>query len=217
MSAKRREGTVLRFGLTERVFHWAHALPYFTLLGSGGLLLASRRFGVAIAGEDTLVLIHKIAGWTLPAALFLVFFGGDTRVLLRNAGTALRFGRRDLAWLLLAPARALLPGRKAPPCGKFNPGQKVHMLALMAMIPLFFATGLIMWYWPGALLPWYTHVICAALAVPLLLGHLCLALVLPATRKALPVVFTGRVDARYAREHHALAYPLPEEQGEGRP
>ncbi|MBI4880675.1 MAG: cytochrome b/b6 domain-containing protein [Planctomycetes bacterium] len=217
MSGARDEGTVLRFGPTERVYHWAQALPYFTLLGSGGLLLASRRFGVAIAGEDTLVLIHKIAGWALPAALLLVFVGGDTRTLLRNACVALCFGRSDLAWLLFAPVRALSPCHKAPPCGKFNPGQKVHMLALMALIPLFFATGLLMWYWPGALLPWYTHVICAALAVPLLLGHLFLALVLPATRQALPAVFTGRVDARYAREHHALECAAPGKEGEGRP
>lgn len=170
---------VLRFTVTERLYHWAQALPFLVLLASGGLILAQRLAGAEWVGHATLARVHKVAGVSLPAAIFLVFLGGDRRTLLRN----------------------LRPG-----CPKFNGGQKVNLYAQVVLIPVLVASGSIMWLIHGALLPWYVHVAAFAVACPLIAGHLFMAVINPATRKGLAGVFTGRVDAEWAREHYPGAY-----------
>jgi cytochrome b subunit of formate dehydrogenase len=56
------------------------------------------------------------------------------------------------------------------------------------------------------LLAWYVHVAAFLAVTPLVGVHLFMATVNRATRKSLPGVFTGDVDAAWAREHHGLEY-----------
>lgn len=199
--------TVVRFTRTERAYHWAQAIPYLVLLASGALQLLARRFGIVWLSLDSLVLCHKIAGVALPAGMFLVFLGGDRRILLHNARLAFSWSLADLRWLALVPVHRLLD-LELPLAGKFNAGQKLNLLAQMLLIPLFAASGAWMWFAGEALLPWYVHVAAFALATPLILGHLFLALVNPGTRKGLSGVFSGRVDATWARHHYPQEYDL---------
>lgn len=199
--------TVVRFSATERVFHWAQAIPYLVLLVTGALQLIAHRFTISWLSAATLAQLHRIAGIALPVAMFLAFLGGDRKVLLRNARLALCWTLVDLRWLALFPLNQLF-GVALPPSGKFNAGQKLNLLAQMVLIPVFAITGAWMAYGGEALLPWYVHVAAFALATPLLLGHLFLALVHPETRKGLSGVFDGRVDAQWARHHYAKEYAI---------
>lgn len=203
---KRRSERLVRFTATERWFHWAQGLPYLALMATGGLLLAQRLVGVEAISAYTLSRAHRIAGVALPVAMLLAFLAGDKRKLLRNLGLALRFGLEDLRWLFLYPLNALFPGLRVPAAGKFNSGQKVNLLAQAFLIPTFLITGAVMWLSRGSLLSWYVHIGAFALSVPLIFGHLYLALFNSSTRKGLPGVFSGRVDARWAREHYPLEY-----------
>lgn len=205
----RRSTTVVRFGRTERIYHWVQAIPYLVLLVTGGWLLLMRLGGADRSAEVALVWTHRVSGVLLPVAMLLTFLAGDSRVLLRNGATALRWSWADVRWLFLVPLAALWSGVRLPPSGKFNPGQKIHFLVLMVLLPVFMITGLWIWLLPGALLPWFAHVAALSISLPLLLGHLYLALVSPVTRQSMSGIFTGRVDARWAREHHPLEYRDP--------
>ncbi len=198
--------TVVRFTASERVFHWAQALPYLVLLVSGALLLLERNLPFEWVAVDRLVTIHEVAGIALPVAMFLAFLGGDKRLLLANAAAALRWSRADVKWLLFAPlGRVLAPG-VLPPSGKFNAGQKLNIVMQLVLIPIFLVTGLFMWLEGEALLSWCVHVGAFVVAVPLVLGHLYLALIHPSTRKGLSGVFGGRVDREWAMHHYPLEY-----------
>ena len=202
----------MRFGPTERVYHWVQAAPYIVLLLSGGVLLLQRQWGREIVAAETLILVHKICGCLLPAGILLTLLGGDTRTLLRNAAITVRWRGADLRWLLLTPLALLTSRIPAPPSEKFNAGQKLHMLVLFVLISALSCSGLLIWIEPGALLSWYVHVVSFLVAVPFLLGHLDLALVNPGTCASLSGMFSGRVDADWARGHHDLELGVEEEE-----
>ena len=197
-----RPKQILRFGLTERVYHWAQALPYLVLLGSGGLLLVQRQMQHEYIPSSALILAHRISGLLLPVLLVLVFVLGDTRVLVRNFLSVVLWPLRGLLGLATATLCWLVPPSSTAPPGKFNAGQKLHMLLLIVLIPLFLVSGLYMWFGQGALLPWYLHVGGFLVSTPLVVGHLFLAVVHPVKRKGLSGMFTGKVDADWAREEY---------------
>lgn len=196
--------SIVRFGATERMFHWCMALPYLTLMSSGGLLLAQRRIGRAVFPEEALVDVHIAAAALFVVLPSLVFLGGDRAALIRNVREALAFGRDDFDWLLRSPVPKRLRRRPLPPCGKFNPGQKVNLVCQMILALAFIGSGAWLYFEPEPLLPWLGHVAAFFAAIPLVGGHLYLALLNPGTRKALAAVFTGRVPLDYAFEHHPL-------------
>lgn len=184
------------------------ATPYLVLLATGALLLASRRGLPVPFSAEALSRVHRWAGLALPTLVFLVFWGGDKRVLLRNAREALTWRGSDLLWLLIAPFSLLFGRPRLPRAGKFNAGQKLHLLAQMILVPVFVASGAVMLFEGESLAAWLVHVVGFFVALPLVAGHLFLALIHPATRRGLPGMFTGLVDARWARHHH------PDEYGE---
>ena len=197
---------LVRFSATERWFHWAQALPYLALMATGGLLIAQRLIGAEVVSGYTLARAHRVAGVALPAAMLVAFLPGDKRVLLGNLGLALRWGAADLRWLCLYPFSALFRNLRVPAAGKFNSGQKANLLAQTILVPTFIVTGVAMWVSTGSLLAWYVHIAGFTLSVPLIVGHLYLAVFNTSTRKGLPGVFSGRVDAEWAREHYPFEY-----------
>lgn len=206
---------VMRFGRTERVYHWVQALPYLVLLGSGALLFAPAAAGWLKVSRERLVLVHKAAGLILPAGISLVLLFGDRPALLANGRRALRWGRLDVVWFWRTLVRRPRAGEPPLPAEKFNSGQKLHLLAQMVLIPVLLVSGIAIWLRPGALLGWFVHSAAFLGVVPLLLGHLYMSLLHPAARKGLAGIFSGYVDADWARHHHPLHPPPPPEQ-EGR-
>jgi formate dehydrogenase subunit gamma len=200
-----------RFTAAERLYHWAQALPFLALLATGGLLLVERLTGVAWIQQATLVLAHQIAAISLGVCLLLALVWGRLRIHLQNLRLAFTWGRQDLIWFWRMPLQRFVPGVQVPPAGKFNPGQKLNLAAQLILLIVLATSGILMWLERGALLAWYVHLIAFLLSMPLVLGHLYLALLHPTTRRGLRGVLDGQVDASWAREHYPLYYPEPDE------
>lgn len=204
---------VRRFGRTEIVYHWAQAVPYLALAATGAGLLTAHLRELPPEARATLRLIHLLSGALLVLLPGLVFLAGDTRALLATARDAWTWRADDLRWLWRMHLKLLLPETELPPVGRFNAGQKVNFMLVMVALPTFAASGLVMLLWPGLLLAWYVHLVTFAAQTPMLLVHLFMAMINPATRHAMRGVTVGTVRQDWAEHHHgawlarALARP----------
>jgi formate dehydrogenase subunit gamma len=186
-----------RFTRTERTVHWIHAAAFFVLLGSG-LCLYLPSLAELLGRRPLLKSIHVYTAVAWAVALVLVVLAGDRRSLRRTIREVDLFDADDRAWLR---------GRRTPQ-GRLNAGQKLNAIVTAAFAILFAVTGFFLWYGerdtrfrlPNALLvhDWLMY---ASLA--LVLGHLYLTLVYPATRHSLSGMTRGWVREDWARRHHA--------------
>jgi len=188
---------VRRFSRTERTLHWVNALGFFLLLVTG-LILYLPSLEVLVGRRPLIKDVHFWGGVGWIAALALVALLGDRRGLLRTARELDRFDPEDVRWL-----RRRLPA----PQGRFNAGQKVNASLTAAFTLLFLVSGLLLWFGErdtrfrfASTVILHDGLTFAALA--LLVGHLYLALIHPATRHALRGMTLGSVSEEWAREHH---------------
>ena len=174
---------VVRFTRTERVFHWVNAICFLWLLGTG-LVLYLPRLSTLFGRRPLMKGMHLWGGVAWVAALALVALLGD---------------RRRLA----ATARELETLRH----DRFNPGQKVNAILSAAFLVLFVVSGALLWYgerntrfrWASTV-TLHDGLLYASLV--LLVGHLYLAVIQPATRHSLRGMTRGTVDEEWARRHH---------------
>src|SRR4051794_40051610 len=187
---------VRRFGRTERAFHWVHATAFFILLGSG-LVLYVPRLSEAVARRQTVKAIHiyTAIAWAVILVALVVF--GDRKALRRTARELDLYDRDDRQWLR---------GRRRPQ-GRFNAGQKLNAALTGAFAVLFAVSGTLLWLgerdtrfrFASTILlhDWLTF-----FSLVLLVGHLYLAVIYPATRHSLRGITTGSVRRDWARRHH---------------
>ncbi len=198
-----------RFSGLARVVHWLIAMPYLTLLASGGLILLHHLGWINTPPVSLLASIHRWTGLAFAAIVLdlvlAALLGGQLKAAGRELGGWFVLRPRDLRWLMRVPFNAFLPRRiPLPPAGRFNAGQKLHGVFILIAVTGFIITGLIMIWLPGWLKIWLIHA-CLFFGAAAFLGlHLFLALVNPATRPALGGIFTGRVPQAYVRDHHPL-------------
>jgi formate dehydrogenase subunit gamma len=195
-----RPGYVKRFSPVERLLHWVNALGFFFLLATG-LILYIPRLSVLVSRRQTIQGLHFWAGvgW-LGVLAAVVVLGG--RRLLATARELDTFDRDDLRWLR---------GRRAPQ-GRFNAGQKINAVLTAAFTILFGASGLLLWFGEeDTRLRFASTVILhdglMYVSLVLLVGHLYLALIHPATRHALRGMTLGDVRVDWAVRHHAKWEP----------
>jgi formate dehydrogenase subunit gamma len=191
-----RRRRVHRFSAVERLLHWANALGFFVLLATG-LALYLPSLAVLVGRRPLVQEVHFWSGVAWIAVLAAICLAGGRR-LLRTARDLDGFDRDDARWLL---------GRHAPQ-GRFNAGQKLNAALTAAFTVLFFVSGLLLWvgerdtrYRFASTVVLHDGLMYASLV--LLLGHLYLALIHPATRHALRGIMLGTVDAEWAERHHA--------------
>jgi formate dehydrogenase subunit gamma len=191
-----------RFSRTERTLHWANALFFFFLLATG-LVLYLPSLSVAI-GRRTLVQdVHFWSGIAWVGALVAIALVGDRRGVLRTARDIDGFDRDDFRWLR---------GKKPAPQGRFNAGQKINAALTAAFTILFGVSGLLLWFGEqdtrfrfASTVILHDGVMYVSLA--LLVGHLYLALIHPATRHSLRGMTLGDVRVEWAMRHHAKWEP----------
>ena len=195
-----KPGYVRRFSPVERLLHWANAAGFFFLLVTG-LILYLPRLSMLVSRRQTIQGIHFWGGvgWLATLAVVIVLGG---RRLLATARELDTFDRDDLRWLR---------GRGAPQ-GRFNAGQKINAVLTAAFTILFGVSGLLLWF--GEQDTRYRFASTVLLhdglmyvSLLLLVGHLYLALIHPATRHALRGMTLGSVSAEWASRHHAKWRP----------
>jgi formate dehydrogenase subunit gamma len=197
---------VRRFSRTERLLHWTNALGFFFLLASG-LVLYVPALSIAIGRRLVIQRLHFWAGLLWIGALVAIALLGDGRGLVRTAGELDTFDRDDLRWLL---------GRRPARQGRFNAGQKINAALTLAMILLFFVSGLLLWFgerdtelrFASTIL---LHDGLMFASVALVIGHIYLAAIHPPTRHSLRGMTRGSVREDWARSHHPK-WRWPEEE-----
>jgi formate dehydrogenase subunit gamma len=200
---------VHRFSRTERALHWANAVCFLVLLGSG-LALYIPSLEVLIGRRPLLKDVHFWTGVSWLPLLVLVFLLGDRRGVVRTARELETFDSDDVRWLR---------GKRAPQ-GRFNAGQKINAALTAAFAILFAVSGLLLWlgerdtrYRLASTVVLHDGLMYASLV--LFLGHLYLAVLHPTTRDALRGMTTGTVSEDWAAAHHAKWQPEPTASGAG--
>jgi formate dehydrogenase subunit gamma len=140
--------------------------------------------------------LHIYTALTWIALLAIIVVVGDRRGLRRTLRELDLFDDDDRLWLR----------RKPRPQGRFNAGQKVHAALVAAFACLFAVSGLLLWLgerdtrfrWASTIV---LHDGLMYASLVLLMGHLYLALIYPATRHALRGITVGTVRRDWALEH----------------
>ena len=194
MSARYRR----RFTRTERTLHWANAVFFLFLLATG-LILYLPSLAVAVGRRPLVQSVHFWSGIAWVSVLLLIGLLGDPRGLLRTAREIDRFDRDDLRWLT---------GRKPAPQGRFNAGQKLNTALTAAFTVLLLVTGLLLWVGERDTQFRFASTVILHdglmyISLVLLIGHLYLAVIHPATRHALRGITVGTVREDWAAMHHS--------------
>jgi formate dehydrogenase subunit gamma len=189
-------GYVRRFSVTERALHWIHASAFFVLLGSG-LVLYLPRLSEMVSRRPLVKAIHIDTAIAWAVLLLLVVALGDRRGLRRTLTDLDLFDEDDRLWLRRIPR----------PQGRFNAGQKVNAALTASFAVLFAVSGLLLWLgerdhsyqWASTIV---LHDGLMYVSVALVIGHLYLALIYPATRHSLRGITEGSVRRDWAWRHH---------------
>lgn len=197
MATRAEPATIERFGRTERALHWFHAAAFFGLLATG-LVLWIPELSTAVAHRSLVRSAHIWIAVAWAVGLLAIVVAGDRRTLREDWREAETIDPDDRRWLT---------GRRAPQ-GKFNAGQKLNVLLTTAFALLFTSSGILLWLsardarfrWEG---PIVVHDALTYASIVLVLGHLYLAVLHPATRHALRGMTRGDVREDWARAHHA--------------
>jgi formate dehydrogenase subunit gamma len=186
-----------RFSRTERAVHWVHATAFFVLLATG-LVLYVPALSVAVGRRPLLKDLHVYTAVAWIAALVLVIVLGDRRRLRATVRELETFDADDMLWLQRYPR----------PQGRFNAGQKLNAALTAAFAVLFAVSGSLLWLgerdhrfqFASTILlhDWLTLI-----SLFLVVGHLYLALIYPATRHALRGMTVGTVRRDWAERHHS--------------
>jgi formate dehydrogenase subunit gamma len=188
-----REPRVVRFGLTERRLHTAHAAAFGVLLLTGFVLYLPFLAQV-VSDRPLMKSVHLAAAALWLTALVLVVVLGDREALRRTRREIERFDADDVLFLRRRPARA----------GRFNGGQKAHAVIQAGLAVLFTVSGALLWLGerntelrlPGTIA---LHDAATILVAVLVAGHIAMALSRP---PSLEGIWRGTVPASYAAEHH---------------
>jgi formate dehydrogenase subunit gamma len=193
-----RAGYRKRFSRTERTLHWANAVFFLFLLATG-LVLYLPTLAVEVGRRPLVQSVHFWSGIAWVGVLVLIVLLGDRRGIARTAREIDRFDGDDLRWLT---------GRRPAPQGRFNAGQKVNTALTAAFTVLFLVSGVLLWVGErntsfrfASTVVLHDGLMYVSLA--LLVGHLYLAVIHPATRHALRGITVGTVSEEWAQKHHA--------------
>lgn len=198
---------VLRFTRAERTLHWVFAVLFLVLLLSGLGLYLGPGLNPFLDRRELMRGIHLDAA-VATVGLLLLVAAGSPGTLGRLRRDVEWFDRDDARWLLLVCVPAAIRRRPLPPQGRFNAGQKLNTVLTAAATVGFVVTGSMMY--GGGQLPtslseaadsW--HLLLTAAMIPLVAGHLAIALLVPSTRGAMRGILTGRVRLDFARRRHA--------------
>jgi len=126
----------------------------------------------------------------------------DLALHFRNVHTVWRWRLEDVKWLFLMGLSMFNKRVELPHQGKFNARREAELHVLTASYPLYIVTGFLIWLPGVAFASWILHLSLAAMATPLILGHVFMATVNPNTRVGLQGMITGYVNRHWAQHHY---------------
>jgi len=200
--ATERPEYVRRFSGAEQALHWLLAVSFLTMLATGLILYLPSLAEVA-ANRRLWKSIHLGAALAFWLGTLLIV-SSSTGGLRRTVGQIDKFDDDDRRWLKWQ-VRQMGP---KPPQGRFNAGQKLNTAVIAGLMVVFTISGTLMYLQEvdarfrgtSAIL---VHDIAMYIAIPLVIGHLYMALLNPSTRHSLRGMVLGTVRRDWAREHHA--------------
>ena len=189
--------SIVRFDRTERTLHWVHASAFMAMLATG-LVLYLPMLAQVFSDRPLVKALHLVAAAAWLTALALIALLGNRRTLRRTRRDLDYFTADDLRWLR----------RQHAPQGRFNAGQKLNTAVIAGLMVVFTISGTLMYLQEvdarfrgtSAIL---VHDIAMYIAIPLVIGHLYMAMLNPSTRHSLRGMVLGTVRRDWAREHHA--------------
>lgn len=200
------------------MLHWSIAIPFLVCFASALILVIFYNPHPQRSYRLVFSLLHRISGTCLMVfpALTALRNRNDHRIHLYNIKQAFGWVADDVKWLFLMGAAALSSKVTLPEQGKFNAAEKLNFIMVLCTYPLFIATGIILWGLRVPVAAWMLHVGMAGIAAPLVLGHIFMATINPATRVGLSGMLTGYVDRHWARHHYTRWYREQFEPGHAR-
>jgi formate dehydrogenase subunit gamma len=203
-----RSDKILRFRDSERLLHWAIAGPFVICYLTAVILLLVYNPDPQRPYRLIFSWVHRISGCCLAILPPLVLIRNfkDYRLLLYNIRQGWIWTLQDLKWLCLMLPAALNKKIELPEQGKFNAAEKLNFMMVMGTYPLYVLSGVLIWLPGVAFAAWVLHVSMAALATPLVLGHIFMATVNPASRVGLQGMISGWVDRQWAKHHYRAWY-----------
>jgi formate dehydrogenase subunit gamma len=193
---------VTRFSAFERALHWLLALTFLTMAATGLILYLPSLAEVA-ANRGMWKSIHLGAAIAFWAGL-IALLPGNGRQFRASAREIDRFDGDDRRWLLWAVTRR----GDEPVQGRFNAGQKLNTAIVSGLMVVFTVSGTLMYLqetdaaFRGRTSAILVHDLATWVALPLVAGHLWLALVNPSTRHSMRGILLGSVRRDWARQHH---------------
>jgi len=201
---------VERFKKRTIWFHWIHTAAFLTLVATGAILFFPGIGGAASGGMTRL--IHRIAVVIFVAAPVIYSFT-NPKMTLHFIRETLTWGKDDLGWVRAAPFYYFGgPEDKMPPQGHVNTGQKMWQLIILGTGVLFFATGLIMWFFKDTVstyaFQWCVviHDVAFLLVFLMLLVHVYLGVLHPRMNESLRSMWDGKISRTYAKNHYGKWY-----------
>ena len=220
-----RAKKIKKHGLANIVTHWFNAASWGVLLLTGLGILGNPSLKIMpqgyidfmknlFGGIGGLVETHKVIGliW-----LFVITFNvllGLRRYFVPFARKRMLLTPDDIQWLKLKGLQLL--GRRVtlPPQDAYNAGQKLYGYVVIAGTVTIGVTGLIMTFaylFPSEMrwiVQWARpfHFGAVGAVVAGLIIHVYMAAFFPEEKSAFFSMFTGEVDALYARLHHSKWY-----------
>ena len=195
---------VLRFRKSERLLHWALAVPFLVCIATALVLVIhynpdpSRPYRAVFAAAHR---ISAIAFFVLPI-LATIISKGDFRIHFYNIRQAWIWTLQDVKWLFLLGLSVINKNIHLPEQGKFNAAEKINFMYLMSTYSLYILSGLYIWVTDAALVAWVAHCLMAVLSFPLILGHIYMATINAKSRTGLSGMFSGYVDRHWAKHHY---------------
>jgi formate dehydrogenase subunit gamma len=192
VSKHRDSNKIFRFGLTVRLLHWWTVATFATALLTGLAMGSEMENG-------SLLHMHVAAVIAMGGGFVVAVIFGNTLAVLRFVRDAFLPERSDFEFVGRTMSRPF--HRTGVRWGKFNLGQKGLAWMMLVSLAAIIITGINSWHTDGdAAGPHTTAVI---IALILLVVHVFMAVVNPATRPALPGMVFGRVERSWALHHHA--------------
>lgn len=210
---------IKRQSLQNRIIHWGIAISVFGLIVTGILQMpVAKRYNITKifewSGEYFFTLsLHYIFSIAL---IFFAFYHVIYHSIKREFDIVPR--REDLKNGFLV-IKAMIMGLKEPTSDKYLPEQRIAYIGAALIIALLIVTGMIKSYKnilgfdiSNALYLWAAllHNFGLVLIILFIIAHLA-AFIPKANRPLLSGMFSGKIDAKYAKHRHGLWKEIKDE------